>query len=157
MQKVALNLACGKRPDGRGMIPKDCHIVNHERKHWYGYVDVAWDLRDRPWPWSDETFDFVLAYDIIEHLVDTVEFMDQCWRILKPGKAIVIHTNNVEHIEQAWRSPSHKRVFTIDTFDFFDPETQWGIDYPESEFKWELKGKVREGLELKFCLTKRPL
>jgi len=154
---LALNLGCGKRPDGRGQIPFGMDIVNHDQTFRYEHVDVAWDLRDHPWPWPDEMFDYVLAYDVIEHLIDTIAFVDECWRILKVGKVLVIHTNNVEFLEQAWRSPSHKKVFTIDTFDFFDPQTKWGSEYPESDYPWELKHKVREGLELKFCLKKRAL
>ena len=120
-------------------------------------MNVAWNLNQFPWPWEDEAFDFVLAFDIIEHIWDTIGFMDECWRILKVGKVLVVHTNNIEFLEQAWRSPSHVKPFTIDTFDFFDWGTKWGREYPESDYPWELKYKGRDGQELKFCLKKRPL
>lgn len=152
---LALNLGCGKRPDGRGFIPKGLDIINHDRDHRFGWIDVAHDLNDHPWPWSDEEFNFVLAFDVIEHLWEPVEFMDECWRILKPGKAMIVHTNNVEFPEQAWRDPTHKRVYSIDSFDFFDPETQRGDEYLLSGRTWKVKQKIRTGFELMFILKKR--
>jgi len=152
---LALNLGCGRRPDGRGYIPISLDIINHDRDHRFKWIDVAHDLDDFPWPWEDEEFNFILAHDVIEHVCRPVRFMDECWRILKPGKAMIVHTNNIEYPIQAWRDMTHKRPYTIDSFDFLDPETEWGAEYLLSEKTWEVKQKVRDGLELLFVLRKR--
>ena len=153
--KRALNLGAGKRPRARGHIPEfGYEIVCHD-KRLYPNIDVAWDLDQCPWPWEDEEFDRIVAFDVIEHLWDTVAFMDECWRIVKPAGVLIIHTNNVEYPEQAWRDPTHKRVYCYDSFDFFDPETRWGAEYLLSDKAWEVKDRRRDGQELLFCLKRR--
>lgn len=155
-KKRALNLGCGKRPRGRGHIPPGYEIVCHDKDKRFKHVDVAWDLNEYPWPWEDEEFDRILAFDVIEHLWDPVAFMDECWRLIKPTGVLVIHTNNVEYIEQAWRDPTHKRVYCHDSFDFFDPKTHWGAEYLLSDRTWEVLNRRKDGMELAFCLKKRP-
>lgn len=155
---LALNLGCGIRPDGRGLIPAGAEVVQHDRRLHSPHVQVAHDLRATPWPWSAESFDLVLAFDVIEHLVDVLAAMDECWRILKPGGLLIVHTVNVMHGEQAFRDPTHIHFFTIQTFDFFDPDKEWGRNYGRfyTDRHWRLLEARPDGLELLFRLQKRP-
>lgn len=60
-----------------------------------------------------------MAYDILEHLPDTVKTMEEIWRILKPGGTVEIQVpywNSMEMITD----PTHKRFFNEHTFEFFD-------------------------------------
>lgn len=43
-------------------------------------------------------FDVVTLWDVIEHLPDPMEEMNQVFRVLKPGGWVVIHTMNVESL-----------------------------------------------------------
>lgn len=49
---------------------------------------------DRKFDFEDQKFDFVFAGEIIEHLFDTDLFIDEIYRILKPGGVLIITTPN---------------------------------------------------------------
>ena len=155
----ALNLGCGEDPKGRGFIPDHLQIVNHDRLAHCSWVDVAHDLREIPWPWEDCEFLFILAFDVVGHLPDTVAFMDECWRILSPGGTLLLHTCNIKHLEQAWRNPTVCKVFAPDSFAFFDPETNWGRQYIRqiTDKYWKHEKVEAHGLELFVTLTKREI
>lgn len=46
-------------------------------------------------PFADNSFDAIIAVDIIEHLIPYVlqNSLSECYRVLKPGGFLVIHTN----------------------------------------------------------------
>ena len=50
-------------------------------------------------PYKDNTFDFVFAGEIIEHLIDVKSFLNEINRILKPGGYVVITTPNLARID----------------------------------------------------------
>ena len=49
---------------------------------------------NKPLPFKDETFDNILAGNIIEHLPNFVGFLEECHRTLKKGGKLIIGTNN---------------------------------------------------------------
>ena len=51
-------------------------------------ADVVHDLNQMPWPFENDTFDEVHAYDVIEHLHDVVRALDEIHRIAR-HRAIV--------------------------------------------------------------------
>lgn len=51
-------------------------------------------------PYADGTFDVVNSSEVIEHLTDTEDFLQECYRVLKPGGRIVISTPNLHY----WRN-----------------------------------------------------
>ena len=61
----------------------------------YHKPDVLWDLCQFPYPFEDNTFDEIHAYEVLEHIGqqgDYKMFFDQFsefWRILKPNGVIV--------------------------------------------------------------------
>ena len=78
-------------------------------------ADVLHNLEDMPYPFEDEEFDEVHAYEVLEHLGtqgDEKFFFDQFnefWRITKPGGYFcgsVPMWNGV----WAWGDPGHKRI-----------------------------------------------
>ena len=159
MTELWLNLGCGQQVHGRSKRLKreGVELVNHDRRLHSPHVDVAHDLRQFPWPWEDESFDGIEAFDIVEHLPDTLVFMDECWRILRPGGEIIIHTNNAAIPASAWRDPTHIQAFTIESFDFFDPDTIWGTHYGQwyTDRNWRLVKRQHDVTELLFVLRKR--
>ena len=112
MTEIArLHLGCGNDPK-QGWI-------NHDLLALPG-VDVVHDLNDRPWPWADNEFDEVWAKDVLEHLPDTIQTMEELYRITKPGASAYIavpYWNSWEAITD----PTHVRQFNEFTFNFFDP------------------------------------
>ena len=50
---------------------------------------------ERPWPIGDESADVVSANQVIEHLIDTDQFAEECYRVLRPGGTAVISTENL--------------------------------------------------------------
>ena len=112
MTEIArLHLGCGNDPK-QGWI-------NHDLLALPG-VDVVHDLNDRPWPWADNEFDEVWAKDVLEHLPDTIQTMEELYRITKPGASAYIavpYWNSWEAITD----PTLVRQFNEFTFNFFDP------------------------------------
>lgn len=62
-------------------------------------ADMHFDLRKK-FPLEDSSFNYVLAQDVIEHFSkeDGKSFLDECWRILKPGGKIETRIPNIFQI-----------------------------------------------------------
>ncbi|HYR43558.1 MAG TPA: class I SAM-dependent methyltransferase [Terriglobia bacterium] len=60
-----------------------------------GIEPRPWHIGEEPCPAAASEFDFVVAADIIEHIVDTDEFLRELWRILKPGGSLILTTPNL--------------------------------------------------------------
>jgi SAM-dependent methyltransferase len=110
-----------KRP---GDDPGWQHLVTLDLFEGHG-VDVVHDLRVRPLPFEDNTFEEIHAYDVLEHLGqqgDFVSFFEEWsewWRILKPGGhmfAISPHWSS----PWAWGDPGHTRVYGPECISFLD-------------------------------------
>ena len=122
-----LELGCGAHPT--------LGYMHHDRWQHSDHVDVAHDLDVLPWPWDDNSFDEILALDVFEHLrVDIQQWLDECWRILKPGGYLVFRTPAWDHWT-AWVDPTHRRAFHLQTFDYWDP----------SKFFWQEYGRFYFG------------
>jgi len=83
-------------------------------------IDTVHDLTQFPWPWPDSYFDEVYAKDVLEHLPNTVQCMEEIFRITKPNAMIYIavpYWNSWEAITD----PTHISQFNEFTFEFFDP------------------------------------
>ena len=117
-------------------------------------TDRVVDLSVYPWPFEDAQFENIIAKDIIEHMLWVIPFMDECWRIVKLKGHIYIRTTYF-NTEQSYRDPTHFHFFTLESFDYFDPETNTGEQYPYSEKKWTVKRKALDGQESVFDLEKR--
>jgi len=103
--------------------------VNHDIRQHRPEIDVVHDLNVLPWPWEDESFDFISAQAVLEHLrITLIESMDECWRVLRPGGQIDLRVpwwnSDVSH-----RDPTHRWFFSLETLDIFDPTTEYGEQY----------------------------
>lgn len=82
-------------------------------------VDVVHDLDKLPYPFKSNTFDEIIAENILEHLgSDLIEVMRELHRICKPGAVIKIRVPNTPSVS-AWADPTHKKFFTWFTYDYF--------------------------------------
>lgn len=115
-----LNLGCGTdiRP-------------STETEHWthadsapLDGVDVVCDLTKFPWPLPDNAYDEIIAYDILEHLPDTVRSMEEIWRILKPGGLVefrIPYWNSLNYVTD----PTHVKQFNHLTLTFWDVDSEF--------------------------------
>jgi len=110
---MKLHLGCGN------MIKKGW--INHDMVALPG-VDVVHDLREFPWPFTDDQFDEVHMKDVLEHLPDTIGTLEELHRITKPGAKVYI-TVPYWNSCTALGDPTHVRLFNEFTFNFFDPTT----------------------------------
>lgn len=85
--------------------------------------DVVHDLEVLPYPFADDAFDELHAYEVLEHLGRQGDWraffaqFSEMWRILKPGGALAV-TCPSWRSQWAWGDPSHTRVITVGTLSF---------------------------------------
>jgi len=60
-----------------------------------GFKGFYWDADGGQCPMPDNTYDLLIAGEIIEHLVDTDRFAEEARRILKPGGHLILSTPNL--------------------------------------------------------------
>lgn len=120
-----LNLGCGND------IRRD--YVNLDIAKLPG-VDVVFNIESGPLPFGEETFDEILCLDILEHL-DYIPILKEMHRVLKKGGKVTIRvphfTSNNNYID-----PTHKKMFSIKTFEFFTKNSFLGRSY-YFDFKFE--------------------
>lgn len=88
-------------------------------------VDVVHNLDDIPWPFDDEDFMSVVAVHVVEHLhCQLIAFMDEVWRILKPGGSLYLETPLAGgDVDLEWCDPTHVRCYRIHSFvNYLSPE-----------------------------------
>lgn len=78
--------------------------------------DVVFDLDSgEPWPFDDNTFNEIHAYEVLEHLGmqgDTLSFFRdfyEAWRVLKPN-GVLVGTSPSRYSEWLWGDPGHRRA-----------------------------------------------
>jgi len=109
---------------------------NHDLSSLDG-IEVTHDLNERPWPWADSSADEVLALDVIEHMDDFLQTMEELWRILKPRAQVAVRVPYMG----SWSfvaDPTHKRSFHETTFMHFDPSSAYCKDrsyYSSARFR----------------------
>ena len=76
---------------------------------------------------------------VLEHLdIDLLQSIDECWLILASGGTLRVRLPYWRH-ETCWRDPTHRRGYTMETFDVFDPSTKVGMEYGfYTERKWKI-------------------
>lgn len=81
-------------------------------------VDVVANLDRIPYPFADNLFDAIYLNDVIEHLPNTIQAMEELYRIAKPNAHVyirVIHWSS----EKNATDPTHVRAFTDKSFHYF--------------------------------------
>lgn len=75
----------------------------------YVQSDVAQGL-----PWGDAQFDAVFAGEIIEHLLDTVAFLKESRRVLRPTGVLVLTTPNLAYWRNLLQWMRRQQFFFVD-------------------------------------------
>jgi len=100
---------------------------------------ISADLNTDPIPFESDYFDYVTAYDFIEHvprIVYTphrrfcfVELMNEIYRVLKP-QGIFYSCTPAWPSSEVNRDPTHVNIITDETFPlYFDNKTRWAAMY----------------------------
>ena len=82
-------------------------------------ADQIVDL-SQPWPWPDSSVDEVRAHDVIEHIADRIQFMNELHRVLKPGARATIETPNASRGAGYFQDPTHKSPWCLNSFQYFE-------------------------------------
>ena len=93
-------------------------------------ADVIADLNGE-WPWEDSSIDYILGIDIIEHLTNKINTMNEIWRVLKPeGVAeLEVPTTNGEC---AFADPTHVSFWNSKSFSYFLVGHPYRCQYAEA-------------------------
>jgi predicted SAM-dependent methyltransferase len=105
-----LNLGCGKDIK-KGWINLD-FVKNNG-------VNIVWDINKFPWPFEDNELDQVFASHVLEHVESLEKVMKEIKRVCKNNAKIIIR---VPHFScgVSYRDPTHKRLFSYFTFQYFE-------------------------------------
>jgi 2-polyprenyl-3-methyl-5-hydroxy-6-metoxy-1,4-benzoquinol methylase len=99
-------------------------------------VDARLGNLDEPFPFADASFDVVFAGEIIEHVFEVDQFVEEAFRVLRPGGFFIVTTPNLAafgrrlllllnrnpHIEISFKAPDaagHIRYFIASTLKQF--------------------------------------
>lgn len=58
----------------------------------------------------DGSFDLVVAIEVLEHVEEDARFVQEVWRVLRPGGVFVMTTPNGDYVPNT--NPDHKRHYT---------------------------------------------
>lgn len=105
--------------------------------------DVVYNLERVPWPFKDNSFDEIHAYDVLEHLGrqgDFRTFFDhfhEIWRMLKPGGHLFATCPSIQSV-WVWGDPGHKRYIGPESLIYLsrdEYERQVGTT-PMTDYRW---------------------
>jgi len=74
---------------------------------------------DKGLPFKNDIFDKIYAFHILEHIDNFVYVMEELWRVSKNDAEIFIKVPHCSSYQSLWIDPTHKRAFSIYTFDYF--------------------------------------
>jgi SAM-dependent methyltransferase len=107
MRRVKELAPVGRGHDWHGLVTCDINPDHHP--------DVLWDLTQLPYPFADNSFDEIHAYEVLEHTGQQgdykfffAQFME-FWRILKPS-GYFFATVPSPSSPWVWADPSHTRL-----------------------------------------------
>ena len=109
---MKLDIACGQNKQ-EGFTGVD--IVACEG------VDVVHNLEQYPWPFENESVDEAFCSHYVEHTVCLMKFMDEVYRILKPGGKLTVVSPYYNSI-RCWQDPTHTRAISEASFLYFNKD-----------------------------------
>jgi len=145
--------------------------ANKQGDDWFGIdyrkldgVDLVQDLEKFPWAIPSESFNLALSSHVIEHINPShgifILFMNECWRILKPGGEFIIGAPYATS-PGMFRDPTHCNFITEETFTYFDPHDQFyngGLYGIYSPLPWAIKINTWHSTgNIEVVLVKRPI
>jgi SAM-dependent methyltransferase len=95
--------------------------------------DLVHNLNCLPWPLPSGQFDKVVARDVIEHLDNIVEIMEEIHRVCRPNAVLDL---TVPHFScsNAFTDPTHRHYFGLFSFNYFTGENEFPF-YTKAKFR----------------------
>lgn len=87
--------------------------------------DIVHDLNNIPYPFDDNMFDEIHAYEVLEHCGRQGDWrfffnqFEEFWRILKPGGFLIGTCPQWDSV-WAWSDPGHTRIISPESMIFLD-------------------------------------
>ena len=131
---MKINLGCGTniRP---GFVNID--ICKHDG------VDIVHNLDVFPWPIKDNSADFVMAFDVLEHVRESEKFLEELHRILKTGGIAEIRVPHFRS-DAAYAIFGHRNFYHENAIDWITGKKSSDLQNEKIHFKL-LKKKVLRG------------
>lgn len=127
--------------------------INHDLVFHSDKIDIVFDLEEKHWEVCVlfekninkdflielDSLDEIRAFDVIEHISNPVNFMDNCWKLLKPDGILYLKACGWQN-PNFWVDITHKKGYDIKSFDYFDPSTELGQDYGYyTDKRWQIQ------------------
>jgi ubiquinone/menaquinone biosynthesis C-methylase UbiE len=115
---VKVDLGCGFKKRAEDFIGIDALALPG--------VNIVHDLRVTPWPFEDNSVDFVFCSHFVEHLTgeERIPFFNELYRIMKPGAQAEVITPDWSHAA-AYGDPTHK----------WPPMSRWYLVYLDKQWR----------------------
>lgn len=134
VQSTKLDIGCGgQKPQG---------FVGIDRYPLEG-VDVVFDIdAGEPWPFEDNSFEYIRGNHVIEHICNPLFFFEQVHRIARPNCIVHLETPHFSSCN-SWGDPTHVRHYASN---FLDVIAQGYLAYPAPKYKVLSKTLTFSGL-----------
>ena len=118
-----LEIGCGEGYGIDYLAPNCTHITAVDKFHdtintmksKASYTNTTFHQMEVPiLDFEDNTFDFVVSFQVIEHVEDDTTFAKEVARVLKPNGKFIVSTPNIEM--SLTRNPWHVREYTVSEF-----------------------------------------
>lgn len=145
MNSKVLSVGCGKRDRQPQVIRLDIsETVN---------PDVVWDLNQFPYPFQTGEFSEIECFDVIEHLNNIPETMEEFHRILKPGGVVKITTPHFS-CANSYIDPTHRWHLSYFSFDYFSEKSELSY-YSKARFEIKHRQLCFKGSRLNRSIVSR--
>ena len=125
---MRLNLGAGNRIENGW----DNHDIAKHRSE----INLVFDLDKFPYPIKDNTYDEIKAIDVLEHLNNPLQAMNEIHRILKPNGILFAKCCGWKN-PNFWVDITHKKAFDIQTMDYLVLDTAIEKEYSYyTDKKW---------------------
>lgn len=105
--------------NGYNLGSNDRHVAGYKSVDIAEPCDIMHDLNVLPWPGEDSSLDEILAYDVCEHLNSRIDFINECWRLLRNGGRLHITTPNAAKGGGFYQDLTHVTPWTINSAKYF--------------------------------------
>lgn len=118
IKEINLHLGCGNKP-----LENFINIDFYNKK----FADEILDLNDKL-PYKDDTVDLIYSDNVFEHIDNLLGLIQECYRILKPGAALIIKVPYFKS-KHAFVDPTHFNFFTVGSMDYFVKNKHFNDEY----------------------------
>jgi len=148
---MRLNLGCNQHPQ-EGYINVDIEPFEG--------VDVVCNLEEK-WPWEDNSVEYILAEDIVEHLHEPIHTMNEVYRVLKPGGTAFIQVPSTDG-KGAFQDPTHVSFWNEHSFFYYaahlDKDGIWrrgpmSMLYPSIKAAFQVELAFADGVIEEYNIT----